>query len=434
MGGLNGLVAQFATCTLPCLTGQSRISISLKDRMRYAICSHQRNNTCGHKLAIPATEGRGLGRALDVGPLGGSMTSSMGCLCRNPAREENSRGLDSRRKLLESEVDGTFGTREKKSHGSIATVRTAQTIQSMYNPPIELLDPKSRSPRGVGVPKPDPRPVPNPYRPSRNTNSKQKEQNSNGFGGIAAGGKGEGPSRLDLSDQHHDRKRGDMPDIFDTDNHRRTDKNTKDELFFNGESVEIYSQSNEAWVVGVVIMIQKTLAGAWVTVQYRDRRTGAPKRKRVLAHDGEVIRHIRTKKENLNETKKQKELSALRISLNNHGADPDKGNKIGETKLHEAAELGLTEIVGELLRAKANPNVRTKFGCVALHYAGYLGDVSMIRSLLFAKADPSVANSQGETPVDYCMVGSTASSKQGKNHDAALSVLTHALQRAKHKR
>eukprot|EP00954_Amorphochlora_amoebiformis_P008997 700845-Amorphochlora_amoeboformis.AAC.1 len=155
MGGLNGLVAQFATCTLPCLTGQSRISISLKDRMRYAICSHQRNNTCGHKLAIPATEGRGLGRALDVGPLGGSMTSSMGCLCRNPAREENSRsvlscsrlalrvcvracvracvdtthGLDSRRKLLESEVDGTFGTREKKSHGSIATVRTAQTIQ-----------------------------------------------------------------------------------------------------------------------------------------------------------------------------------------------------------------------------------------------------------------------------------------------------------------
>ncbi len=147
-----------------------------------------------------------------------------------------------------------------------------------------------------------------------------------------------------------------------------------------------------------------------------------PKRKRVLAHDLDVIRPAPTQSQHSVQSKRERDMMAVRKLIASKW-DPNSTNMVGETKLHTAAEDGHIEMVKELLRAKADVNCKSRYRCTPLHYAGWNGDVGMVRLLLRLGGDVYVTNFQGETAVDYCLA-----SRKGKHADT-LSCLTSAIQR-----
>jgi ankyrin repeat protein len=85
------------------------------------------------------------------------------------------------------------------------------------------------------------------------------------------------------------------------------------------------------------------------------------------------------------------------------------------TPLIEAASLGQTQIVRELLAVGANVNGTNKIGQTALHLSGRHADVTKL--LLLAGADPKAKDASGATPIDYMI-------RDGYTN--ALAVLTNA--------
>jgi ankyrin repeat protein len=72
----------------------------------------------------------------------------------------------------------------------------------------------------------------------------------------------------------------------------------------------------------------------------------------------------------------------------------------GETPLHRAAAEGGTEIVGLLLKERADPNIADSDGATPLIAASYGGHTEAARLLLAAGADPNAAEGRyGMTPL-----------------------------------
>ncbi len=191
--------------------------------------------------------------------------------------------------------------------------------------------------------------------------------------------------------------------------------------YYVGESVEIYSWSSQGWVVGIVTQVMQNEKGVWVQVRYGTATSS--KRKSVLADDKDVIRPMTTASQSLEKSKRDKDLVVLKALLASK-ASVDEQNRVGETRLHTAAEDGHAELVEELLKARANPNQPTRYGCTPLHYAAWNGDSTMVQILLKAGADARIVNFQSETAADYC-----AASRKG-DRDNTLNILTSATQRA----
>jgi ankyrin repeat protein len=70
-----------------------------------------------------------------------------------------------------------------------------------------------------------------------------------------------------------------------------------------------------------------------------------------------------------------------------------------QTNVADAAMLGNTAEVLELIKHGADVNVMQADGATALHWAAYHGDAALVKALLDAGADPSVANRNGSTPM-----------------------------------
>jgi len=113
--------------------------------------------------------------------------------------------------------------------------------------------------------------------------------------------------------------------------------------FLPKEKVEIHSYSSQGWVEGTVSAVRPTEEGQWINVKYKDKQTGEPRRKKVLAHDTMIIRHLQTEAQRQRKDEKSRKLNKLKNFLDQKG-DPNQTNKIGETKLHSAAEDGYTTV------------------------------------------------------------------------------------------
>lgn len=99
---------------------------------------------------------------------------------------------------------------------------------------------------------------------------------------------------------------------------------------------------------------------------------------------------------------KKKRVEALRLIAG--GADPNMGNRLGETPLHWAVINSDTELVSALLTAGADPNARTKSKHAAgqgagnatpLHFAASRTNLDVIDLLLQAGSDPRAVDATG---------------------------------------
>ncbi len=83
------------------------------------------------------------------------------------------------------------------------------------------------------------------------------------------------------------------------------------------------------------------------------------------------------------------------------GADLDVKNKFGATPLHMAAQSGLADLVGILIRAHANLNISTdRFGVTPLYLAAQNGHSKVVSLLIDAGANVNLSSSRdGVTPV-----------------------------------
>lgn len=95
----------------------------------------------------------------------------------------------------------------------------------------------------------------------------------------------------------------------------------------------------------------------------------------------------------------------LKMTLAN-GADLKDTNRYGGTALTPAAHHGHAETVRILLKTKIDVNQVNKLGWTALLEAVILGDggpvhSDIVRQLLAAKADPHIADSDGVTPLTH---------------------------------
>lgn len=93
------------------------------------------------------------------------------------------------------------------------------------------------------------------------------------------------------------------------------------------------------------------------------------------------------------------------LLLFEYGADPNIGNKHGETPIHEAIFDGNYEIVKILLENGADPNIEYNnltplYNAVKYSYEDRRNPYDMAELLLRYKADPNIENPRGETPLD----------------------------------
>ena len=79
--------------------------------------------------------------------------------------------------------------------------------------------------------------------------------------------------------------------------------------------------------------------------------------------------------------------------------DPNARDSRGETPLHQAAALGHTQTVRNLLDTGADPNARDNRDWTPLHLAASYGRIETVRTLLDAGADPKVRDKRDQTPL-----------------------------------
>ena len=80
-------------------------------------------------------------------------------------------------------------------------------------------------------------------------------------------------------------------------------------------------------------------------------------------------------------------------------AEKHKSREVGSTALMLAALLGRGEIVGLLLKQRANPNAKGNRGWSALHYAAYEGNLQCLRTLVQENAIINTVDHKGFTPI-----------------------------------
>jgi ankyrin repeat protein len=73
--------------------------------------------------------------------------------------------------------------------------------------------------------------------------------------------------------------------------------------------------------------------------------------------------------------------------------------RLGWTRLHQAVDFGLVELVERELRDRAPVNARARDGRTALHWAAAEGKGAIVEALLAAKADVGVKDAKGQLPV-----------------------------------
>lgn len=141
------------------------------------------------------------------------------------------------------------------------------------------------------------------------------------------------------------------------------------------------------------------------------------------------------------------DLSAVENALEG-GSDLSACSRGGYTALHLAAANGRQDVVGELLRARADPDSRTFFGQVPLHLAvlsGGGGDAqqSVVRQLIDARANPSARDKVSHHAQGWSVAelgrrcGARTSLLQAVEHAAdeepTLSSETHSQTRVAHR-
>jgi serine/threonine-protein phosphatase 6 regulatory ankyrin repeat subunit B len=92
-------------------------------------------------------------------------------------------------------------------------------------------------------------------------------------------------------------------------------------------------------------------------------------------------------------------LQAARVLLTAH-ANPNAGDRDGDTPLLTATRSGDAELVGLLIAAGADVNARSKLGISPMLVAAQMGLEEIATALVGAKADLSVRDSEGHTPLE----------------------------------
>ena len=87
-------------------------------------------------------------------------------------------------------------------------------------------------------------------------------------------------------------------------------------------------------------------------------------------------------------------------ALNRRGADPDAGDKFGNTPLHDAARYGHPAAVQILLAGRAGINATNIGDLTPLYKAAMLNAPEVIEVLLDAGADPAIQDEDGLYPAD----------------------------------
>ena len=85
-----------------------------------------------------------------------------------------------------------------------------------------------------------------------------------------------------------------------------------------------------------------------------------------------------------------------------HGANPNGADEDG-SPLHDAAQLGHTEVCRTLLTAGADPNQKDHLTQTPLHKASSHGYTAIIELLLESGADPTIPDDCGELPIDQAL-------------------------------
>ena len=75
--------------------------------------------------------------------------------------------------------------------------------------------------------------------------------------------------------------------------------------------------------------------------------------------------------------------------------------KSGASPLYDAARIGTTEMVKNLVTFGADPNVATNAGLTPLHQAAARGNLDMVKDLVQAGADVNATAKNGRTPIFY---------------------------------
>ena len=89
----------------------------------------------------------------------------------------------------------------------------------------------------------------------------------------------------------------------------------------------------------------------------------------------------------------------------NRDNNTDIQNSSGESPLHIACRLSLTQIANFLLSQKTNVNVQEfNLQSTPLHYACYSGNEHIVSMLLDHNADVNVQDFDGNTPLHYCVM------------------------------
>ena len=94
--------------------------------------------------------------------------------------------------------------------------------------------------------------------------------------------------------------------------------------------------------------------------------------------------------------------------LLDHGADPAKKNKSGDTAIHLSVRYKNMLIVSELLKASNNFDEKNEKGYTPLHCAVIAGRLNPIELLLKKGANLSIGDNEGFTPLHYCALKTPA--------------------------
>ncbi len=96
-------------------------------------------------------------------------------------------------------------------------------------------------------------------------------------------------------------------------------------------------------------------------------------------------------------------------TLLKQGADPNLGDKNGDTALMEASRTGKAEVVKALLAAGARPDVKNKKGETAAMRAVFAAQAETLSLLVAAGADVKATNAKSDTALRLAIQNGSAS-------------------------
>jgi Arf-GAP/coiled-coil/ANK repeat/PH domain-containing protein len=102
-----------------------------------------------------------------------------------------------------------------------------------------------------------------------------------------------------------------------------------------------------------------------------------------------------------------------RNSSSQHGRNNWSGPLVGNHSVQNAAELqsassspGPRAPAGSPADNESGINLKDTSGCTLLHLASQIGDLSLVELLLQHRAEVNITDSQGRTPLHYCILSS----------------------------